>query len=75
MYQLNTNVYVSSSQSYGTYLSQLIRFATVCNNVEDFSDRNCIISRIFVNQSFHYHELRKTFARFNNMHFYFKINY
>jgi len=35
---------VSSSPSYGTYLSQLIGFARVCNAVEDVYDRNSIIS-------------------------------
>jgi len=33
------------SPSYWTYLSQLIRFARVCNMVDDFNDRNSIISR------------------------------
>jgi len=36
---------IPSSPSYGTYLSQLIRFARVCNMVEDFNDSNSIISR------------------------------
>jgi len=55
------------SPSYGT--SQLIRFARVCNKVEDFNDRNSIISRKLWKQVFLYHKLRKTFAKFYNRHF------
>ena len=28
------------SPSYGVYISQLIRFARVCSNVDDFNNRN-----------------------------------
>ena len=31
---------VPRSPSYGLYISQLIRFARVCSNVEDFNNRN-----------------------------------
>ena len=31
---------VPSSPSYGVYISQLIRFARVCFNVDDFNSRN-----------------------------------
>ena len=31
---------VPRSPSYGVYISQLIRFASVCSNVDDFSNRN-----------------------------------
>ena len=42
----------SSSPSYGTHLSQLIRFARVCNKVEDFNDRNSIIFRKLLKHDF-----------------------
>ena len=32
--------YVPRSPSYGVYISQLIRFARVCSNVDDFNNRN-----------------------------------
>jgi len=57
------------SPSYGTYLSQLIRFARVCNKVDEFNDRNSIISRKLLKQGFLYHKLRKTFAKFYNRYF------
>ena len=31
---------VPRSPSYGVYISQLIRFAKVCSNVDDFNNRN-----------------------------------
>ena len=34
---------VSRSPSYGVYISQLIRFARVCSNVDDFNNRNLFI--------------------------------
>jgi len=60
---------IPSSPSYGTYLSQLIRFARVCNKVEDFNDRNYIISRKLLKPGFLYHKLNKTFARLYSRHF------
>ena len=36
--------YVSRSPSYGIYISQLIRFARVCSNVDDFNNRNLFLT-------------------------------
>ena len=35
---------VPRSPSYGVYLSQLIRFARVCSNVDDFNNRNLFLT-------------------------------
>ena len=35
---------VPRSPSYGVYISQLIRFARVCYNVDDFNNRNLILT-------------------------------
>ena len=35
---------VPSSPSYGVYISQLIRFARVCSNVDDFDNRNLFLT-------------------------------
>ena len=32
------------SPSYGVYISQLIRFARVCSNVDDFNNRNLFLT-------------------------------
>ena len=34
---------VPRSSSYGVYISQLIRFATVCSNVDYFDNRNLFL--------------------------------
>ena len=48
--------------SYGVYISQLIRFARVCNHVADFNARsNCLTAKL-LQQGSRYHKLRKTFA-------------
>ena len=35
---------VPCSPSYGVYISQLIRFARVCSNVDDFNNRNLFLT-------------------------------
>ena len=35
---------VPRSPSYGVYISQLIRFARICSNVDDFNNRNLILT-------------------------------
>ena len=35
---------VPPSPSYGVYISQLIRFAGVCSNVDDFKNRNLFLT-------------------------------
>ena len=38
---------MSSLLSYGVYISQLIRFARVCNHVDDFKARNkCLTAKV-----------------------------
>ena len=40
----------SRSPSYGVYISQLIRFARVCSNVEDFNNRNLFLTATLLKQ-------------------------
>ena len=41
--------YVPPRASYGAYISQLIRFARVCNHVADFNARNkCLTAKLAV---------------------------
>ena len=50
-------------------LSQLIRFARVCNHVADFNARNkCLTAKLF-QQGYRYHKLRKTFSKFYRRHY------
>ena len=54
--------------SYGVYISQLIRYARVCNHVADCNARNkCLTAKLF-QQGYRYHKLRKTFSEFYRRH-------
>ena len=55
--------------SYGVYISQLIRFARVCNHVADFNVRNKCLTAKLLQQSYRYHKLRKTFSKFYRRHY------
>ena len=54
--------------SYGVYISQLIRFARVCNHVADFNARNKCLTAKLLQQGYLYHKLRKTFSKFYRRH-------
>ena len=55
--------------SYGVYISQLIRFARVCNHVTDFNSRNKCLTAKLLQQGYRYHKLRKTFSKFYLRHY------
>ena len=52
---------VLPSPSYGVCISQLIRFARVCSNVDDFNDRNKYLTSKLLKQGHRYQNLRKVF--------------
>ena len=54
--------------SYGVYISQLTRFAGVCNHVADFNARNECLTAKLLQQDYRYHKLRKTFSKFYRRH-------
>ena len=47
---------VPCSTSYGVYISQLIRFARVSSNVDDFNTRNKVLTEKLLNQGCRYHK-------------------
>ena len=49
---------VPRSPSYGAYISQLIRFARVCSNVDDLNNRNLILTAKLLKQGYRYHKIR-----------------
>ena len=58
---------VDRRASYGVYISQLIRFARVCNHVADFDARNkCLTAKVLQQD---YHKLRTTFSKFYRRHY------
>ena len=50
------------------YISQLIRFARVCNHVADFSVRNKCLTVKLLQQGYRYHKLRKPCSNFFHRH-------
>ena len=55
---------VPRATSYGVYISQLIRFSRACSSVDDFNNRNLLMTEKLLTQGYRYHKLRKTFAKF-----------
>ena len=58
---------VPRSPSYGVYISQLIRFAKVCSNFDDFNNRNLFLTSLS-KQGYRYHKIRKAFSKFYYIH-------
>ena len=56
------------SPSYGVYISQLIQFAIVCSNVDDFNNRNLFLTAKLLKQGYRYHKIRKAFFKFYHRH-------
>ena len=59
---------VPRSPSYGVYISQLIRFARVCSNVDDFNNRNLFLTAKLLKHGYRYHKIRKAFSKFYHRH-------
>ena len=59
---LDPDVYRSTS--YGVIISQLIRFARVCSQVDDFNNRNKFLTSKLLKQGYGYHKFRKAFSQF-----------
>ena len=55
---------VPRSPFYGVYISQLIRFARVCSNVDDFNNRNLVLTAKLLKHGYRYHKIRKAFSKF-----------
>ena len=52
---------VPRSPSYGVYISQLIRFARVCSNVDDFNNRNLFLTAKLFKQGYRYPKIQKKY--------------
>ena len=46
------------------YISQLIRFAIVCSNLDEFNNRNLFLTAKLLKQGYRYHKIRKPFSKF-----------
>ena len=59
---------VPPSPAYGVYISQLIRFATVCSNVEDFNNRNLVLTAKLLKQGCRCRRIQGAFSKFYHRH-------
>ena len=50
------------------YISQLIRFARLCSNVDDFNNRNLFLTAKLLKLGYRYHKIRKVFSKFYHRH-------
>ena len=66
---------VPRSPSYGVYISQLIRFARVCSNVDDFNNRNLFLTAKLLKQGYSYHKIQNAFSKFYHRHSELIVNY
>ena len=66
---------VPRSPSYGLYISQLIRFARVCSNVDDFNNRNLFLTAKLLKQDYRHNKIRKAFSTFYHKHSEFIVKY
>ena len=55
--------FLPRAQSYGLYLSQLIRFSMACSSYGDINSRNLILTEKLLKQGYRFHQLRKAFYR------------
>ena len=59
---------VPRSPSYGECISQLIRFAMLCSNVDDLNNRNKLLTSKLLNQCYRCHTLHKAISKFYYIH-------
>ena len=59
---------VPRSPSYSVYNSQLIRFARVCSDFDDFNNRNLFLTAKLLKQGYRYHKIRNAFSKFYHRH-------
>ena len=60
---------IPSKQSYGVFVSQLIRYARCCEDLADFTTRTKILIKKLVEQNFKLHQLKRVFERFVETHY------
>ena len=62
------DVDVPRSPSYGVYILQLIRFARVCSNIDDFNNRALYLTAKLLKQGYRYHKIRKGLSKLYHRH-------
>ena len=59
---------VPRSPSIGENISQLIRIAKGCSNINNFNNRNLFFTAKFLKQGYRYYKIRKAFSKFYHRH-------
>ena len=60
---------IPNKQSYGVFVSQLIRYARCYQHLKDFVDRTKLLIEKLTNQGFKRHLLKNTFKKFSIEHY------
>ena len=60
---------IPQKQSYGVFVSQLIRYARCCQDLEDFRERTRKLVDRLVSQNFSLYRLARTFEKFAESHY------
>ena len=53
---------------YGVYISQLVCFARVRSNIDDFNNRTLFLTTLLFKQGYRYHKIRKAFSKLYHRH-------
>ena len=59
---------VPRSPSYGVHILQLIRFARVCSNIDDFNNRTLYLTAKLLKKGNRCHKIRKAFSKLYQRH-------
>ena len=60
--------YVPRSPFDGVYILQVIRFARVCSDFDDFNNRNLFLTATLLKQDYRYHKIRDVLSKFYHRH-------
>ncbi len=60
---------IPTNQSYGVFISQLVRYARCCKKLTDFKTRTSILVDRLLKQNFKFQKLCKTFRKFSTKYF------
>ena len=60
---------IPEKQSYGVFVSQLIRYARCCEDFGDFQERTGTLIDRLVSQNFKINQLKRTFEKFAETHY------
>ena len=66
---------IPMKQSYGVFVSQLIRYARCCQDFADFRTRTLILAKRLVKQHFNVNLLRRTFQKFAESYYELLVKY